>query len=64
MKKLPGGQGGRDKKEKELGEKIVRIKSTYKLTELENWSMDVVWGSLFIGFALLHKKKMLLNISR
>ena len=58
----PGGQGGRDKKEKELGEKIVRITSTYKLTEQENWSMDVVW-SLYIGLALLFKKKLLLNLS-
>ena len=29
----PGGQGGRDKKEKELGEKIVRITSTYWLNK-------------------------------
>ena len=63
-----GGQEGQEVKEEGtrgegVGREIVRITSTYKLTEQENWSMDVVW-SLYIGFALLLKKKLLLNLSR
>ena len=51
--------------EKELGEKIVRIKSTYKLTELENWSMDTWCGGPFIsGLPSYLRKKLLLNLSR